>query len=1032
MALVLWALACSSAGAERAPPAIAGPTQTLETQLRWMPWRRDASREGLPRNWVSALAQDREGFMFAGTEEGLARYDGQHWTPLPLPLDASTRQPYINALAASGDGSIWIGTDTAGLFVHRSGALERRVLSGPAATRDIKSIVDDPNRGTWIGTDNGIFLCVAGRCSEIEAARGLRTRRILPTHDANGDLLYVGTSDAGVFRIDDPYGMPRRSAWRLTGKEGLPDDTIGALIEWDGAAGKDLWVGTAHGVARLGGDGLVVYAAESGFPAGASAFVRMPHGDGAESLIAALPVGGLAEFDEDGHWRLTTTANGLPENAVNTVMLSDPGQPSPVVWLGSAHNGVLRGEPRMWSAFTQRNGLPNNVVHSIGEANFLDGKNTLWMGTADGSVRWDRGAWRPWLPSDYAHRQVFEVIRDADRLWIATRKGLLQWSRKGVREFTTANSDLPDNAVIGMHLQTGANVPSTLWLATGHGLAAMRGDRLQREPVPDGKTDFFVRVVRGTLDAAGKTTLWAGAEQGLFYQQSGSWRELECRTFPHTAVFDLRERGTPGHDHALWVASFDGVMRVDLDHDFSCTPLTLPKSAHVASIYQLQFDRRDRMYLFGAYGVMRLPADYPARGGSSIEYFDLADGLPDLEFTRASLLDSQGRVWGGTGEGATMYDPSAERVPSAPHPLRLLAAKDEQSGRTLREGVDLDVSASNIAFDLGLLSYQRDDRTRYRSQLLGLDDAPGDWTESGHRSYSRLPAGHYAFRAWARAADGVESGPVVWSFRVHAPWWRRSWAFVLFGIVLVLLGLVVGRLRERLRAHALAQQAHELEREVGERTRELAEANRLLEHASLTDPLTGLWNRRYLGIELPPECDRAIRRVVRKEPAADLIFLLADVDHFKHINDAYSHAAGDAVLVELARRIRALLRTGDIAVRWGGEEFLVVLRDAERANAQALAQRLQQAVGAAPFSVQGTDIPVTCSIGWAAFPFAPGAPSLHSADEAITFADAALYRAKHGGRNRVVGAVANCNDTGVGLDFVDAPNNAERSEPPRR
>ncbi len=1020
-AVLALMFACSSVAASPVSEVIAGPPQTIDTQLRWETYRRFASREGLPRNWVTALAQDGDGFIFAGTEEGLARYDGQHWAIALFPLDAAARQPYVNTLATAANGSVWVGTDTAGLFVYHDGKLKHRSLSNAAATLDIESLYADADHGMWVGTDAGIFLCGDDHCSVIAGTHGLKVKRILPTRDASGEHVYLGTAERGVFRIDDPFHTPRLADWRLTHTDGLPGNAVGALIEWGGAAGHDLWIGTAQGVARLAGGQLVVYAGATDFPDGVSAFVRVAQRDGTQKLIATMSVGGLVEFSEDGHWRRTTTANGLPENSVNAAMLTDVDS-VPVLWLGSGHSGVLRAEPQAWSVFAEHEGLPNRIVDAIGQTRFLDDKDAIWIGTADGSVRWVDGRWRPWLPARYAHSEVFEIVREADRLWVATRDGVLLLSSNGVREYTTANSELPDKAVAGMHLQTSGDAAGTLWLGTHRGIARIRNDRLEREPVPGAPSNFFVRVLRSTNQPT-ETIVWAGAEHGLFYRRRNAWQKLACAGVLDTAVFDLRERGTSGHDHALWVATFNGVVRVDLDKDFSCTPLDLPASVQATAIYQVQFDDRNRMYLFGASGVMRLVAGSDGRARMGVERFDLADGLPNLEFSRASLVDSQGRLWGGSIDGAAMYDPLVESPTRTPRRLHVLAVTDEESGRRLHEDADLGEAESNVAFDLSLLSYQRDYRTRYRSQLLGLENRPGDWMESAHRSYSRLPAGDYKFQAWARDADNVESGPVAWHFRVHAPWWRRTWAFGLYALALVLLGLSVGRLRAR----ALAGRAKALQLEVAERTHALAEANRQLAHASLTDPLTGLWNRRFFSLEFPPECERAIRRVTRNEPAADLIFVLADIDHFKHINDQHGHSAGDAVLVELARRFRGLLRSGDVAVRWGGEEFLVVLRDAERANAQALVSRLREAVAATPFAVRDDHIHVTCSLGWAAFPFQPEAPRRHSVDQLITFADAALYRAKHNGRNRVVGATVNTDASSTNaVEFIllEAPSHA--------
>ncbi|HEY6942564.1 diguanylate cyclase [Dokdonella sp.] len=991
---------------------VEGPLPTQDPSLRWQSYRRYATREGVPRNWVTALAQDREGFVYAGTEEGLARYDGRHWNDVPFPAAASARPPYVTALASTADGTVWVGTDTAGLYAYRDGRLERRALA--SASSGVTCVEADAD-AVWVGTEAGVERCDADACRALGAARGMHVRSLLRTREADTASLYVGTRDSGVLRIDGVDAAPRLASWRLASADGLPDDAVAALAEWGGANGRDLGVATTAGVARLSGATLVVYAGASGFPGGANGFVRLPGVGGGRRLVATLATAGLAEFDDDGRWRRTTTANGLPENAINTALVTDADQP--VLWLGSGHSGVLRGEPQMWSAFVERDGLPNRVVVGLGETRFLDGEQAVWIGTGGGSVRRDGDGWRPWLPPRYARSEVFDVVRDGDHLWVATREGLLRVARDGVRAYTSANSALPDDAVVDLHLLHGDDGADTLWLGTRRGIARVSGDHMEREHVPAAPPDFFVRALRDTRDADGTTRLWAASEHGLYHAHDGNWRRLGCAG--ETAVFDLRERGAPGREHALWVATFDGILRVDLDRGFACTRRALPEPASASSVYQLQFDASGRMYLFGAHGVLRLPGDDRGPADAGVERFDLADGLPDLEFTRASLVDAQGRLWGGTIEGVALYDPAAERPPAAPRPLRILSAREEGGGRVLDGDADLDEAAGNVAFELSLLAYQRDYRTRYRTQLVGLEAEPGEWNDRAHRSYSRLPPGHYEFRAWARAADGVESGPVSRAFRVHAPWWRRPWAVLLYAAAMILLGLCAGRLRAR----AFAARAHALEREVAERTRALAEANRRLAHASLTDPLTGLWNRRYFGLELPPECERAIRRAARGERSADLIFILADVDHFKRINDALGHAAGDAVLVEFARRVRALLRSGDVALRWGGEEFLVVLRDAERERAFASALRVRDAITATPFTVGAATVPVTCSIGWAAFPFDPCAPRRHSVDQVVTFADAALYRAKCGGRDRVVGARAQAR-VAEDIAFIDDESGA--------
>ena len=188
---------------------------------------------------------------------------------------------------------------------------------------------------------------------------------------------------------------------------------------------------------------------------------------------------------------------------------------------------------------------------------------------------------------------------------------------------------------------------------------------------------------------------------------------------------------------------------------------------------------------------------------------------------------------------------------------------------------------------------------------------------------------------------------------------------------------------------------------------ELAKTNHILHEASLTDPLTGCRNRRFFDSTIEADISHVLRCFSdrRDESRRDLIFYLIDADHFKNVNDHYGHDAGDKVLVEMARRISSAIRLSDILVRWGGEEFLVISRYTDRNDGDTLANRVLSAISARPFSVgdHGDLVSLTCSVGWAAFPWLSGKPDAYSYGEVLALADRALYEAKQAGRNCAVG-----------------------------
>ncbi len=178
-------------------------------------------------------------------------------------------------------------------------------------------------------------------------------------------------------------------------------------------------------------------------------------------------------------------------------------------------------------------------------------------------------------------------------------------------------------------------------------------------------------------------------------------------------------------------------------------------------------------------------------------------------------------------------------------------------------------------------------------------------------------------------------------------------------------------------------------------------ANLQLEHASQTDPLTGLHNRRYLTGQIPVDLafyDREHARSGDDENA--LVFAIVDIDHFKRINDTYGHKAGDRALQMFAQVLGGLVQTGDYVVRWGGEEFLLVFRPMPRQAVSGLGERIRRKIAERVFDVgDGVSLSLTCSIGLAEYPLFRDAPHELGWEQTVELADAALYWVKNNGRD---------------------------------
>jgi diguanylate cyclase (GGDEF)-like protein len=294
--------------------------------------------------------------------------------------------------------------------------------------------------------------------------------------------------------------------------------------------------------------------------------------------------------------------------------------------------------------------------------------------------------------------------------------------------------------------------------------------------------------------------------------------------------------------------------------------------------------------------------------------------------------------------------------------------------------------ANSLAVEFSALDYSAPERNRYASWLEGYDRSWNE-TDAAHRvaAYTNLPPGRYVLHLRGSNRDGV------WMERtlsllvtVQPHWYQTVWfrgieLLFVFGAVLVLLQTRTSYLRMRQR---------ELELQVASQTAELRERECQFEQMAYFDFLTGLPNRRAFLDQF-----NRLSALVQRQ-GGTLALLLIDLDQFKQINDSLGHDAGDALLIESARRLQSAIRESDYLFRLGGDEFCILLIDAgDVASVEVCCRKLTECFTAAvPF--QASEMRTSPSIGVARFP-ADG----QSLDELYKLADMALYEAKRGGKN---------------------------------
>ncbi len=943
--------------------------------------------DGLADLNVESLLQDRRGFLWVGTDDGLFRFDGRQFMKLGAELAALDSR--INVLHETKDGTLWAGTRTGLARLEDGRFVALGAESGLPATDILDGLLASDEAGRlWVGTASGLFLFDGGRFRPVPRAGGGADAKVTALHRAPDGTLWVarGTSLEGT----DAHGTRE-----VGGSIALPPGETIDRIETD-REGR-LWVRTLRTLWRRDRGASAFVRDDAGLPA-SSESGRLALGDGGEIVVPTIR--GLAR-KENGAWKLLGPRDGLPGSTVNVALVDREGS----LFLGIAGEGLARRLGR--GAFRgggESEGLSHNLVWAVSREGDAGRPGALWVGTEAGLNRIDPvdGRITTYREADGLGGDTVQALAaGADgRIFVGLWPGGVTRLGPGPGNFRRCDlAGLDPAAVRVVSLFRGRN--RDVWAGTNRGLfhlpAPGTGDRFEKAVIPGGRED--ARIYAFAEDGSG--VVWAVGEGGLYRLTGPEPRRFGVESgfrSPDLSSFVLLPDGgfVVGHREA---PGLDRVVVLPGDRLF-ITPLAPAPGAPRAKTVFLGFDAAGALWAGTTAGVDVYPV-----AGPPIHY-GRADGLLSDDLNQLAFFpERDGTVWFGTSRGLVRYRPGPREAPRPRPPVVLLEAW--AGGRRLDVPAPARLSRKerDLRISWAALTFVAPRQVRYRYRLVGLD-APWVETSLGEISYSALPSGDYRFEVAATLADGSEaSAPATWSFSVEPAWWQEWWAWVSAALALVGgVGAVT-----RWRTSALEEDRRRLEAAVAERSAALAAANRELEEASLTDPLTGLRNRRFFPASIEKGVAQVLRafRTARGGPtpdSRDMIFYLVDLDHFKEINDQFGHDAGDLFLVEVARRLSSVVRKSDDLIRWGGEEFLIVSHEADRDQASLLAERILSVVSREPVDLgKGRQVFRTCSVGWAPFPWLPWASEAVGYDEVLRLADRALLLAKRSGRHQAIG-----------------------------
>ncbi len=935
---------------------------------------------------VRTITQDKDGFMWFGSQEGLHRYDGYQFLSFNHDSsDASSlSSDVISRILIDKTNQIWVATRGGGLSLYREGSkdfqrINIKTKNIALSDDNVNALLEDSRGNIWVGTENGLNIIV--RTGEQWQVKQIKqelgnpkslshntVHAMIQTSDGN---IWIGTNGGGISVFDLNGDYIEQIKIKKEGSNQSIGKLVNALFQDENGF---VWIGTVE-------NGLIKYSPST------HAFEHYIYNEKEKNSIASNTIEAISQDATNRIWiasdkglmiydqslqtfkRVNSSVTN-PHSLTNDFVLTFFEDQNKMMWIGTIA-GVNLWDPNL-TTFSQYNDqrFPEIANRLIMDFTQLDDKRVIFSTYSGGLFQLsnDKNS-----VSAFEFNHIFKDLRvtsqfvDHNTLWVGTRASGLFKVNLTNGNFTKYQTDVKKPNSISANSITDIikDAQGVIWISTFHkGINRLNSDdtfsRFEMTKSLSNKgpsTNHVLQMLEDNQGMIWLATYGGGVnrfnrktEEFLHINHDDNSKNSLSSDFAWIVFQDK-------HDN-LWIgtqsAGINFLSSENMQKDnFSFKHLDVKDGMRDQTVYGMTQDSLGNIWFSSNRGV-----SYYSLKHDSFKHFDTRHGLIDLEYNYGAVYKGHDNtLYFGSSKGVSSVNPKNIIDEHSIPEIRLTNIYKLNEPITFKQSLSVlnsitfDYSDQLISFEYVGLNYADPNATLYKYRLLGFDD---EWIDAGklrRATYTNLPQGHYQLQIIAGNSDNVWSQPYLLNINMNPAPWNTWWAYLLYAILIALLLLTYSRflnrklLVEQQQKEYLRQQVQEKTQDFQLKNLELEQANKQLEDAATVDKVTGVKSRRYLDIYIE-QASQLMSQIhqnilpVQRSILPRLYFVMVKLNNIEQVTNSQ--------LVNLTDLLLYSRNSDDLVIRWADDTFAIIgfeKDDNARELVTRLASRFEQALG---------------------------------------------------------------------------------------